>query len=228
MKHDNFPSVLDQIATESVSYIILDDPFLTFSTGALQTFALTASVRANYVAFPRTDDNFSRNLVEEQRDRIESKTDGIDTGNLITLLRGEGPVVSSTRMRSTAHMDLSKIERLHSNLLSMNDVRGWWRSIRGFYDNNKSWINPMATAAARVLMAEEKGEGDYVDVLKMKKSLHLVLAMLKPYKSSGVANSYEYLYDAHTKLLLAQEEFVLDTLVFPEPDESPQSTKKKK
>ena len=56
--------LIDAAATEVVEYVVIQRPFLKFDDGSLQQFSLDLKVRANTAAFPRTDDTFSKSLIE--------------------------------------------------------------------------------------------------------------------------------------------------------------------
>jgi len=56
--------LIDAASAEVVEYVVIQRPFLKFDDGSLQNFTMDLKVRANTAAFPRTDDTFSKSLIE--------------------------------------------------------------------------------------------------------------------------------------------------------------------
>jgi len=151
-------------------------------------------VRANTAAFPRTDDTFSKSLIEQSQQSLVSlpihNAEGTGIGPIgpaqlksmgraaLDHLRTVGPVVGTSNTVGSHHISPGLLAEANEQ----PKLNFWQRAIRAvanYYSENHTWINPMihgAMVAAGLLGPEEPVH--MVNVLQVRQACREFLRVL--------------------------------------------------
>ncbi len=202
-------------ASEMVSFLVVHKPFTNLDTGANATYSIDIRCRANFGAYVRTDDMFSRTLIKNNAQlaastQKEATLEAYSKGLVPLKETLDGYLSQTDKIKASRHLE--------RNSRGHNFFSNSWKWLQDLYAKAKPYIGTaLEVAEVASMLMDPQGGQEMVDVVQLRANLRHILGQLRPLKDvPQIADAIEIFKTAMANLEKATGPFMPVSEVFPQ------------